>query len=248
MNELIKIQTQNGHQLVDARELHSFLESQRDFSTWIKDRIEKYEFEDGKDFSTILGKSTGGRPTVEYALTLDMSKELCMVENNDRGREARRYFIQMEKKALNPSVLPSKKQLAQWVIEGEETIARLNAENANKEKTIKALSPKAELMERVLDTDDKIDIGQAAKILQLPFGRNTLFEQLREKGIFFMNRNEPKQEYIERGYFQLKEKLIERDNHQPFVVIKVLVTQKGLQYIAKLFEVIPSSKQLALIQ
>ncbi|MDH0099960.1 antA/AntB antirepressor family protein [Stutzerimonas stutzeri] len=70
-------------QLCDARDLHQFMQVGRDFSTWIKDRIEQYGFVEGEDFSPVLGKSTGGRPTNEYHLTLDMAKELAMVENND---------------------------------------------------------------------------------------------------------------------------------------------------------------------
>ena len=100
-------------------------------------------------------------------------------------------------------------------------------------------------MERVLDSDQKIDIGQAAKILQLPFGRNKLFAQLRERGIFFTGRNEPKQTYIERGYFELREKWIDRDNHDGFAVIKVLVTQRGLDFLARLFNVTQSNPELA---
>ena len=113
------------------------------------------------------------------------------------------------------------------------------------EKQIARLAPKAALMERVLDSDQKIDIGQAAKILQLPFGRNKLFAQLRERGIFFTGRNEPKQTYIERGYFELREKWIDRDNHDGFAVIKVLVTQRGLDFLARLFNVTQSNPELA---
>ena len=113
------------------------------------------------------------------------------------------------------------------------------------EKQIARLAPKAALMERVLDSDQKIDIGQAAKILQLPFGRNKLFAQLRERGIFFTGRNEPKQTYIERGYFELREKWIDRDNHDGFAVIKVLVTQRGLDFLARLFNVTQSNHELA---
>ena len=86
-------------QLCDARDLHSYLSVGRDFSTWIKDRIEQYGFVEGEDFSPFLGKSTGGRPGMEYHLTLDMAKELAMVENNDQGRQVRRYFIAMEREA-----------------------------------------------------------------------------------------------------------------------------------------------------
>ncbi len=79
----------------------------------------------------------------------------------------------------------------------------------------------------------------------MPFGRNTLFKKLKELGIFFKNRNEPKQEYCNRGYFELKEKFIPRNNHKGFMVMKVLVTQKGLAFIAKLFEAEQEPKRLA---
>lgn len=86
-------------QLCDARDLHIFLGVGRFFSTWIKERIEQYGFVEGEDFLPVLAKSTGGRPCQEYHLTLDMAKELAMVENNDQGRKVRRYFIVMERQA-----------------------------------------------------------------------------------------------------------------------------------------------------
>lgn len=84
---------------VNARELHEFLESKQDFSTWIKNRIDQYGFVDGQDFTTILGKSSGGRPSKEYAISIDMAKELSMVERNDKGKQARQYFIECERVA-----------------------------------------------------------------------------------------------------------------------------------------------------
>jgi phage anti-repressor protein len=86
---------------VNARELHAFLRVGKDFSSWIKDRIEAYGFEEGKDFvcSPKLGsKRRGGHNRFDYHLTLDMAKELSMVERNERGKEARRYFIACEKR------------------------------------------------------------------------------------------------------------------------------------------------------
>lgn len=111
------------------------------------------------------------------------------------------------------------------------------SEIEKRDAQIALLKPKAEFMDRVMDADEKIDIGQAAKILELPFGRNTMFKKLREKGVFFKNKNEPKQAYINKKYFVLKEKWISRNNHDSFLVIKVLVTQKGLEYLSKLFTV-----------
>ena len=112
----------------------------------------------------------------------------------------------------------------------QERHARELAEARNK-----TLAPKAEFADRITETPDLVDIGQASKVLDLPFGRNKLFAKLRERGIFFKGRNEPRQEFVERGYFVLKEKLIERQNHPDFVVLKVLVTQKGLAYLSKIF-------------
>lgn len=78
-----------AQQLCDARDLHTFLAVGRFFSNWIKERIEQYGFVEGEDFLPVLAKSTGGRPATEYHLTLDMAKELAMVENNDQGRQVR---------------------------------------------------------------------------------------------------------------------------------------------------------------
>lgn len=118
------------------------------------------------------------------------------------------------------------------------------AEKLKLQKQISIQSAKIEFIDRVLDADEKIDIGQCAKILELPFGRNTLFKELRERGVFFKSKNEPKQLYIDKGYFQLKEKWIERNSHDSFMIIKILVTQRGLGYLSTLFKSEPSSKKL----
>ncbi|WP_459187293.1 Rha family transcriptional regulator [Parabacteroides sp. APC149_11_2_Y6] len=115
-------------------------------------------------------------------------------------------------------------------------------EQANKQ--IEKLQPKADFAEAAFATEDKVDIGMAAKILKLGFGRNTLFQKLRQAGVFFSNRNEPKQRFVNAGYFEMKEKFIERDNHPGFVVTKTLVTQKGLAYINHLFGGNPSDGKL----
>lgn len=103
--ELIKTTgiTLNGENItaVNARDLWKFLESKQDFSTWIKRRIEKYEFIEGQDY--LLHKfveqlPSGAKHCIEYLISLDMAKELAMVENNERGRQARQYFIEVEKR------------------------------------------------------------------------------------------------------------------------------------------------------
>ena len=97
-------------QTVDARELHTFLGVGRDFSNWIKGRIEEYDFEENQDFvcSPIpASKGRGGQNRIDYALTLDMAKELSMVEKTARGKEARKYFIACERKLREKAVSPS---------------------------------------------------------------------------------------------------------------------------------------------
>lgn len=95
--------TLNGETIetVDARDLHAELGVCRDFPTWIRDRIDEYGFVENQDFMNFpqnRGKSGRGRPRKEYAVTIDMAKELAMVERNERGRQVRRYFIECEKR------------------------------------------------------------------------------------------------------------------------------------------------------
>ncbi len=91
---------QNTHiQLCNARELHHFLEVGKDYSNWIKDRISDYGFVQDEDY-IIVTQRTNGRPRKEYHITLDMGKELAMVERNEKGRQVRKYFIECERRAL----------------------------------------------------------------------------------------------------------------------------------------------------
>lgn len=106
---LIKIITnETGEPLVNGRELWQFLNVGRHFNSWIKGRIEKYDFIENEDFMVLPFASPngvaiktvqkGGQNKLEYLLTIDMAKELAMIENNPAGRLARKYFIQCEKK------------------------------------------------------------------------------------------------------------------------------------------------------
>lgn len=123
MEALIQVQQTGSISTVSARELHHFLESKRDFSNWISTKIIKYGFIKDEDFTTILLKNTKGRPKKEYAISIGMAKELAMLENNTKGKQARKYFIECEKKAneLQTQVLEYQtkelKQIRQTVIE-----------------------------------------------------------------------------------------------------------------------------------
>ena len=230
MEELIKITEQNGRQAVSARELHSFLKSKQDFSTWIKARIDKYGFVENQDFEVFhnfVEQVSGGKHLIEYALSVDCAKEISMVEGNEKGRQARKYFIECEKLAKNPAQNISRIELAKMIIQVEEEKERLQIEN-NK------LRPRSEFVDVVFATDNLLTLSQAAKTLNLPFGRNKLCDMLREKGIFFKSSLEPKQTYIDKGYFRLKEVLTA--NQQ--IKFQTFATQKGLGFLAKTFDVI----------
>ena len=102
MNELIHIEAREISgatvQTCNARDLWEFVESKQEFAHWIKGRIEKYGFVEGEDFT--VEKFINGRATmIDYCLTIETGKEVAMVENNDKGRKVRRYFIECEKRA-----------------------------------------------------------------------------------------------------------------------------------------------------
>lgn len=106
MKDLLQISTatigSENVNSVNARDIHEYLEVKTHLSTWIKRAIEKYDFEENIDFSILKsGNPNGGISIIDYIVTLDMAKELCMLENNIKGKETRKYFISFEKKAKN---------------------------------------------------------------------------------------------------------------------------------------------------
>lgn len=102
MESLIPIYKNNdGSDVASARDLHEFLGSKQDFSDWIKKRIAKYGFTENQDYTSfhkIMERENGSTTRIEYAITIDMAKELSMVEGNAKGKQARQYFIACEKK------------------------------------------------------------------------------------------------------------------------------------------------------
>ena len=88
---------------VNAKEIHDYLQVKTRFDMWIGRAISKYDFKENIDFCTILGESSGGRKATEYIVTMDMAKELAMLENNPKGKETRKYFINCEKELQKSS-------------------------------------------------------------------------------------------------------------------------------------------------
>lgn len=101
-NKLLPIyENESKEKLVNARELHEKLESKQEFANWIKNRIRKYGFVENTDFlkhDNFIKVGNLKRPQIDYYLTIDMAKELSMVENNEIGRKIRRYFLEVEKR------------------------------------------------------------------------------------------------------------------------------------------------------
>ena len=144
--ELIKITTnESGVNCVSARELHEGLEVKSKFTVWMKNRIAKYGFEENTDFtlvSKILDTNNPKNPTTkqqDYIITVDMAKELCMVENNDLGRKFRKYFIACEKKlqeVQQPKQMSDMEILSRAVLISQEQIKQLTAELTEKTEFI----------------------------------------------------------------------------------------------------------------
>ncbi|MCO7332655.1 antA/AntB antirepressor family protein [Riemerella anatipestifer] len=131
MNELIKITEQNGKQAVSARELHSFLEIKDKFADWIKRMfeygfIENIDYQILSDFSEKIGR---GRPSVDYALTLDCAKEISMLQRSEKGKQARQYFIECEKRLKKPlSQVEIVAQSAQLLLQQSQQLETLQKE------------------------------------------------------------------------------------------------------------------------
>jgi len=251
MNELIKITTnESGNQVVSARELHKFLESKQEFANWIKNRIDKYGFVENQDFEVFdnfINNPNGGRPLKEYALTLDMAKELAMVEGNEKGKQARRYFIECEKLAkqlmnTQQPVLPLKNQLQLDILNsaGDENQV-LHALLEYEKQYVKpleleneAMKPKAEFYDIVADSTDTFTMNEVAKNVNIKgLGRNKMFAFLRYHKILMLN-NDPYQKYVDAGYFRsIQSTWIDKSNGR-HLYFKTVVFQKGIEFIAKI--------------
>ena len=129
MKELIRVNYENDRPTVSARELHDFLEVKTQFKDWFP-RMCEYGFTEGEDFSSFLSESTGGRPSHDAQLTIDMAKEICMLQRNEKGKLARKYFIQLEKDWNSPE-----KVMARALDIAHRTIKSLQAENKELERT-----------------------------------------------------------------------------------------------------------------
>ena len=170
MEELIPIQVNNGKRVVDARILHDFLGSKRDFSNWIKDRIDKCDLIENQDFvsfTKIVEREIGAAKRVEYALTIDAAKEISMMEGNEIGKKARRYFTEVEKAYKNEIIsLPDFSNPAEaaraWADQYEKTKAA-EKEMIALSNTMAVMEPKVSYYDKILNSKATVTVTQIAK-------------------------------------------------------------------------------------
>ena len=200
------------------------------------------------NFGVITYIDSRNREQTAYEMTKDGFSFLVMGYTGAKAGEFKEKFINEfnRREALlkdDDYILMRSQQILQRRVEiAEQKIKQLEEKNAK-------LKPKADFAEAAFKAEGKVDIGQAAKILGLPFGRTTLFKKLREVGVFFKDRNEPKQKYIDAGYFEMTLlPPIHRDSHPDILYQKVLCKPKGLAYINQLFGGKPSDRKISPIK
>jgi phage anti-repressor protein/phage antirepressor YoqD-like protein len=244
MKQLISIS--NGNiggvtvQTVNARELHTFLEVGKDFSNWIKKRIEQYGFIHGIDFVTDAQTSDGGKfASIDYHITLDMGKELSMVERNAKGKEARLYFIDCERHAKAATQIESPAmQMARGLFTAVAIIEDKTALIAQMDMTIADLAPKANALDRLSTADGSLCITDAAKTLQMR--PKDLFSLLSSENWIFRRAGNTGwtafQPRLNQGLLEHKTTAVNVANGNVMITEQVRVTPKGLAKLSKFLE------------
>ena len=211
-------------QTVNARDLHAFLKSGKDFSTWIKDRVDQYGFTEHVDYEvfTEIGENpSGGRPAKEYALSIDMAKELSMVERNAQGKKARQYFIECERKAKDPlTALNDPAAMRGLLLSYSEKVLDLQGK-------LELAGPKTAFYDQFINSDGLYGLQNAGRALS---ARPNLFIRwLKENYLFYQGGNlVARVQYIQMDIFEVKSTIVD-DKVRP----QAYVTPKGLEYLAR---------------
>lgn len=230
--DLIKVMVKNDQQLVSAREVLEKVGLKTRFSRWVDQNFG--EFEEGVDFTSVktftVVNNGARRELDDYALTLDMAKELCMMARTDAGKELRRYFIELERKWNDPQEVVKR------------GYAILQNENARLKIELETAKPKALFADSVAASDTTILIGELAKIIRgngVDIGANRLFRWLREHGYLVSRKgsdyNMPTQKSMELGLFKIIERTINQSDGSSRICKTTKVTGKGQQYFVNKF-------------
>ena len=231
MNELLKVNYGNDRITLSVRELHEFLGIGTEFAKWMQ-RMCEYGFSENQDYRVFVkndDNSKGGRPSTDYEITLDMAKEIAMIQRSDKGKEVRQYFLELERRWNSPEAVMNR------ALEySRKQVKALMEEN-------KELKPKALFADAVSASDESILIGQLAKLIRqngYEIGQNRLFEWMRENGYLIKSgsrRNQPTQRAMDMGLFEVKERTISNPDGSTRITLTTKVTGKGQVYFVNKF-------------
>ena len=232
MNELLKVNYDNERITLSARELHEFLGVSTRYNDWIK-RMVEYGFNENTDYQAITQKrvTAHGNETsfIDHEITLDMAKEIAMIQRSDKGKEVRQYFLELERRWNSPEAVMNR------ALEySRKQVKALMEEN-------KELKPKALFADAVSASDESILIGQLAKLIRqngYEIGQNRLFEWMRESGYLIKSgsrRNQPTQRAMDMGLFEVKERTISNPDGSTRITLTTKVTGKGQVYFVNKF-------------
>ena len=208
MNDLIKVTYNVGEPTVSARDLHEGLEIGTRFNDWFP-RMAEYGFIEGKDFYSKMSKTseTGGRPAVDYQISVDMAKQICMIQRSEKGKQYRQYFIDLEKAWNTPEQV-----MARALKLADRTIDTLKEDNKKLIEENERMKTKEIFADAVSAITSSILIGDLAKLLRqngVDIGAKRLFEYLRNHGYLIKRKgsdwNMPTQKSMNMGLFEIKE-------------------------------------------
>lgn len=226
MNELLKVEYNDNRITVSARELHEFLEIGTEFAKWMHRMIE-YGFAEHNDYEVFVKNDDnllGGRPATDYQLTLDMAKELAMIQRNEKGKQARQYFLEIERRWNSP----------EYVMKRALEFANKKVEALMSENNV--MKPKALFADAVSASHTSILVGDMSKLLRqnnVPMGQNRLFRWLRENGYLMKSgesRNLPTQKSMELGLMEVKERTVNNPDGSVRITKTTKITGKGQIY------------------
>lgn len=231
MNELIRINNENGTRpTVSGRDLHGALKINTKYSDWFK-RMCDYGFEEDKDYIAVSQKwetAQGNTTTqIDHEITIQMAKEICMIQRSDKGRKFRQYFIKVEEAWNTPEAV-----MARALQVANQTLAEIKDKNVELESEIQELKPKASYYDTALQSDSLISITAIAKDLGMSGKKlneilHNLGVQYKKGKMWFLY-----QDYADKGYTQSKTHLLDAKKS----VMSMYWTQKGRQFIYELLK------------
>lgn len=243
MNELLKIEiNENQEQTVSGRALHMFFGIETPYTKWFE-RMLQYGFAEDKDYtdknvSVLSEKREREYTQIDHIMKLDMAKELCMLARNEKGKQARQYFIEVERDWNRPE-----KVMARALKLAEIEIKKAHAFVAEQTKLLEAFKPKAIFADAVAASNNTILIGDLAKLLKQnghETGQKRLFEYLRDNGYLIKRKgsdyNSPTQRAMEMKLFEIKETTVVLPDGSVKTNKTTKVTGKGQIYFINLFK------------